>query len=128
LLAQADNKTRPYGATNPVLTITFTGFVGSESATNLEALPVASTTADTNSPIGAYEITLTGGSDTNYSLVLSNGTLTVTAYALSVSADAQTKSYGDSDPTLTYQISSGALVNGDTLTGALARVAGEAIG
>ena len=73
LLAQADDKSRGYGQTNPVFTVTYTGFVPSDSVTNLAVLPTASTTADTNSPVGTYDITLTGGSDTNYSLVLSNG-------------------------------------------------------
>jgi hypothetical protein len=128
LLAQADDKSRGYGQTNPVFTITYTGFVGSDSVTNLMELPEASTTADTNSPIGTYDITLTGGSDTNYSLVLSNGTLTVTLAALTVTADSQSKVYGDNDPTLTYKITSGALLNGDSLAGTLTRVAGEDVG
>jgi hypothetical protein len=128
LLARADDQSRPYGATNPVLTITFTGFAGGDGPMNLAELPVPSTTADTSSPIGQYEITLTGGSDTNYSLTLSNGTLSVTSAVLIVTADAQTKPYGDTDPALTYQITTGALFNGDTLTGALTRVAGETVG
>ena len=68
--------------------------MGSDSVTNLAVLPEASTLADTNSPIGTYDITLTGGSDTNYSLVLSNGTLTVTAAAITVTADARAKYMG----------------------------------
>ena len=125
LLAQADNQSRAYGAVNPPLTITYTGFVAGEGVTNLAALPEASTTADTNSLIGTYDITLTGGSDTNYSLVLSNGTLTVTAAAITVTADAKGKIYGDADPELTSQITSGALREGDSLSGSLTRVAGE---
>src|SRR5205823_14408099 len=107
LLAQADNKGRVYGATNPLFTVSYSGFVGSDTVTNLAVLPVASTAAQTNSPIGTYDITLSGGSDTNYSLVLSNGTLTVTAVALTVSADPKTKAYGSADPPLTYQVTGG---------------------
>ena len=121
LLAQADNQTRAYGQTNPVFTITYTGFVGSDSVTNLVELPTASTTADTNSPSGTYDITLTGGSDTNYSLVLSNGTLTVSSYTLTVSADNQSRAYGDPNPTLT-----GTLVgveNGDNITASFSTAA-----
>ena len=128
LLAQADNQSRAYAQTNPVFTITYTGFVGSDTVSNLAVLPEASTLADTNSPIGTYDITLSGGSDTNYSLVLSNGTLTVTAAAITVTADAQSKTYGDSDPALTYQITTGALLPGDSLNGSLTRVAGESVG
>jgi hypothetical protein len=42
-----------------------------------------------------------GLSATNYSLSYSNGTLTVTAYALSVKADDQSRSYGSANPLLT---------------------------
>jgi len=45
-----------------------------------------------------------------------------------VAADAKAKTYGDPDPALTYQITSGALVNGDSLTGSLTRVAGNTVG
>ncbi|MHB9067992.1 MAG: choice-of-anchor Q domain-containing protein [Pirellulaceae bacterium] len=48
--------------------------------------------------------------------------------ALTVTADAQTKTYGEADPALTYQITVGSLVTGDAFTGALARVAGEDVG
>jgi hypothetical protein len=128
LLAQADNKNRIYGTTNPIFTISYSGFVGSDSVTNLAVLPIASTPAQTNSPIGAYNITLSGGSDTNYSFVLSNGTLTVTAAALTVAADPKSKVYGAADPALTYQITNGALLFGDTITGSLSRVAGQTVG
>ena len=114
VLAQADNQTRAYGQTNPVFTITYTGFVGSDSVTNLAELPTASTIADTNSSPGTYDITLTGGSDTNYSLVLSNGTLTVTSYTLTVTADDQSRAYGEANPTLTGSLVG--LENGDNIT------------
>src|SRR5207249_890213 len=77
---------------------------------------------------GTYEITLSGGSDNNYSLTLSNGTLTVTAAALTVTADGKSKVYGEGDPALTYQVTSGTLVKRDRLSGGLSRVAGENVG
>ncbi len=40
----------------------------------------------------------------------------------------KTKVYGTSDPALTYQVTSGSLINGDTLTGSLTRAAGENAG
>jgi hypothetical protein len=45
-----------------------------------------------------------------------------------VTADARSKVYGNADPALTYQITSGNLVGSDTLSGALARAAGENVG
>ena len=77
LAAKADDKTKVQGAVNPVLTITYTGFVNAENASVLDTAPTASTSATTSSPIGEYPITLSEGADNNYDLSLQNGTLTV---------------------------------------------------
>jgi hypothetical protein len=45
-----------------------------------------------------------------------------------VTADAKTKVYGNGDPGLTYQITSGSLVAGDNFSGGLTRIAGENVG
>ncbi|MBX7181685.1 MAG: choice-of-anchor D domain-containing protein [Bacteroidia bacterium] len=76
LTCTADNLTKNQGSTNPTLTITYSGFVNSETVASITA-PTASTTATTSSVAGNYPITLTGGSATNYNLTLVNGTLTV---------------------------------------------------
>lgn len=47
---------------------------------------------------------------------------------ITITADAKSKIYGDADPSLTYQITSGSLINSDAPTGTLSRVAGENIG
>ena len=52
------------------MTISYVGFVGTDGVTNLTEEPQASTLAQPNSPVGDYEITLTGGSATNYTLIL----------------------------------------------------------
>jgi len=36
---------------------------------------------------------------------------------ITVTADAKSKTYGDADPALTYQITSGSLVTGDSFNG-----------
>jgi uncharacterized protein YjiK len=77
LTARADDLRKVPGTANPDLTITYAGFVNSETAAVLEAPPTASTTATADSPAGAYPITLTGGAAKNYALTLQNGTLTV---------------------------------------------------
>src|SRR5439155_1435321 len=63
-----------------------------------------------------------------FTFTLVNGTLTVNQAHLTVTADAQSKVYGDADPALTYHITSGSLVNGDAFAGALSRDAGEDVG
>jgi uncharacterized repeat protein (TIGR02543 family) len=63
-----------------------------------------------------------------YSAVSGTVTITVTGKPITVKADAKNKQYGDLDPSLSSQITSGSLVSGDSLSGALARNAGENVG
>jgi len=53
---------------------------------------------------------------------------TVNPRAITVTADAKSKSFGASDPTLTYTITAGSLLLGDALTGSLLRAAGSDAG
>jgi len=80
--------------------------------------------------VGAYAFTLGTLSNANYSLSLAAGapTFSITARPVTVTADPKTKNAGALDPALTYSITSGSLVSGDSPTGALARVAGESPG
>src|SRR5207249_2812547 len=74
--------------------------------------------------IGQNTLALNG----NYTLAYVGANLTIGARAVTVTADAKSKTYGDADPGLTYQITSGSLVTGDAFTGALGRAAGENVG
>jgi hypothetical protein len=58
----------------------------------------------------------------------SPGTLNIGQRPITVTADSKTKTYGNTDPTLTYQVTSSSLVGGDSLSGALSRTAGENVG
>ncbi|WP_163460357.1 MBG domain-containing protein, partial [Escherichia coli] len=49
--------------------------------------------------------------------------LTVGQRAITVTADAKSRIYGDANPALTWQVTSGSLVNGDNLTGGLTTAA-----
>jgi hypothetical protein len=74
-------------------------------------------------------MTLTGTTASNYTLSQPAGlTADITKMALTITADPQTKVYGDPDPTFTYQITTGALATGDSLTGTLDRVTGNNVG
>lgn len=83
LTATADSKTKTLNTANPALTITYTGFVNSETTGTAAGFvaPIASTTAVINSPVGTYPITLSGGSAMNYNFTLVNGTLTVSSFS-----------------------------------------------
>ena len=71
-------------------------------------------------------ITLGGPDGGNY---LANSTATTTAditiRPVTVTANAQVKTVGQPDPPLTYQVTSGTVVGGDSFTVRLTRAAGE---
>jgi hypothetical protein len=90
----------------------------------------ATTAATTATGVGTATITAGAGSlsAANYDFTnLVDGTLTINQRAITVTADAKSKTYGNADPALTYQVTSGRLVNFDSL-GALTRTAGENAG
>ena len=80
------------------------------------------TSATLTSNVGAYAIT-NGLYSTNYAISYTGANLSVTARPITVTADSLTKHYGASIPTLTYTVGGDGLVNGDTLSGALATTA-----
>jgi hypothetical protein len=114
LLVRADDRTRAYGQTND-LTFSFIGNGVGQGTNVLSGSPSLSTAAETNSPLGQYEIAVSAGTltllDSNYDLVFLNGTLTVTQTLLTVEADDQTRSYGQTNPPLTFTYED--FVNGD---------------
>jgi hypothetical protein len=81
LTLTADDKTRMYGLTNPVLTASYSGFVNSEDTNALSGSPALTTLAVSSSPVGGYPINIAAGtlSNANYNFNFTNGTLTVTS-------------------------------------------------
>jgi len=78
---------------------------------------------------GSHTITAVYGGDSIFTGSTSSPvTQVVNQRNITVTADAQSKVYGDPDPALTYQITTGSLLSGDSFTGALTRVAGELAG
>ena len=76
---------------------------------------------------GSHLITATYGGDANFTGSSGTKTVTVNTRPVTVTADAKTKTYGNANPALTYQITSGSLIPGDAFTGALTREGGEAV-
>lgn len=101
----AANQTKTYGSPNPSLLITFSGFVNSEDISVIDVLPVVTTTATISSNAGSYPITVSGGSDNNYNLLMVNGTLKINKAPLTITADSKTKIYGEQNPELTISYS-----------------------
>jgi hypothetical protein len=72
--------------------------------------------------------TATFAGDTNHNGSNDSKSITINRRPITVIADAKTKIYSESDPALTYQVTSGSLVFGDIFTGALSRMTGELVG
>lgn len=118
LTVAAVSTNRVYGATNPVFTVSYSGFAPGDGTNVLGGSPALSTTADTNSPVGNYTIQITQGSlsSTNYGFSFTNGTLTVTSDGLMVTANSTNKVYGQSLAFAGTEFTAIGLVNGDTVT------------
>jgi len=82
----------------------------------------------TGKTVSVSGITVTGTDAGNYTFnTTASTTANITAKPITVTADAKSKVIGSTDPLLTYTVVP-ALLDGDTITGALTRVAGEAAG
>ncbi|TWF39865.1 gliding motility-associated-like protein [Chitinophaga polysaccharea] len=130
LTVTANNKSKIYLQPNPKLDYTITGFVKNENNSVINDTAAISTTADINSVIGTYLITVTTGNinATNYDFTFVNGTLNVTPASQTITFTAiPNKTYGDAAFTVnatsdaglqvSYSVQSGpATVNGNTVT------------
>ncbi len=96
-----------YGDPNPSLTATYSGWKNNDDVSELDVKPIISTTVTTSSPVGVYSgsISLSGGSDKNYTFSYKTASVRVTAAPLNVTANSQTKVYGDANQTLTFNYS-----------------------
>ncbi|TVZ57378.1 putative secreted protein (Por secretion system target) [Lutibacter sp. Hel_I_33_5] len=101
ITATADDKSREYADANPTFTINYSGFKNSETSTDIDTLPTVSSTADTTTNAGTHDITVSGGSDTNYNITPANGTLTISKATITATADDKSREYGDVNPTFT---------------------------
>jgi len=121
LTIAANSQTMTYGDTAPALTYS-TGGAGLVNGDTLSGALATAATATAN--VGTYAITQGSlSASSNYAITYSGNSVTIGARALTIAADAQTMTYGNAVPTLTYTIGGSGLANGDTLSGALATTA-----
>ena len=119
--------TRVYGDENP--TRPFAIYDGLHAGDIMRTPGTLTSVATTASPIGVYSASIDGAQTYDVAnstwryVYLPGADLTVTPRPLAVSADAQTRAYGDANPTLTYTVGERGLVNGDTLSGAMTTTA-----
>ncbi|MGI4806367.1 MAG: beta strand repeat-containing protein, partial [Janthinobacterium lividum] len=108
LTITADNQNKNYGDQNPVLTVSYDGFVNNETVANVTVQPTVSTTATTNSAVGTYPITVDGAASNNYNFTYINGVLAVNQITQTLTfAAPDIKTYGDADFSLNATVSSG---------------------
>ena len=118
----ADTKTKVYGETDPSLTYQITTGSLLDGETHLGEL-----SRDIGEDVGSYTISSTLAHP-NYEITFIPASLTITKKPITIAADTKTKVYGETDPGLTYQITTGSLLDGETLLGELSRDIGEDVG
>ncbi|MGO4773870.1 MBG domain-containing protein, partial [Flavobacterium sp. W22_SRS_FK3] len=116
----ADAKTKVYGTADPVLT--YSVVPGLETGDAF----TGSLSRATGNSVGTYAIA-SSLINTNYAITYAPADFTITAKAITVTADAKTKVYGTADPVLTYSVVPG-LETGDAFTGSLSRATGNSVG
>lgn len=108
------------GEAIPQFQVTYDGFKNNDSeASVFTTLPVATTSATSNSPAGTYTITLSAANPKNYYVNIITGTLTIEKKKeapVVVRADNKEMTYGDEVPTLTYSKTGGTLNGTPELT------------
>lgn len=79
LTITAKSYTREQGQANPVFELTYKTFRNKETASVLTKQPVITCDATAESPVGDYDIIVSGAEAQNYEITYVNGVLTVTA-------------------------------------------------
>src|SRR5205085_2754401 len=104
----ADNKGKTYGDDNPTLTATVTGTVNGDTLNYTLSTEERRVGSD-----GKYPITVTLGSNPNYSVTKTDGTLHIGPKTAKIGRASCRESDGDDNPTVTATVTG--TVNGDTL-------------
>jgi len=117
--------------TNPITIEVYSSYTdaGATLTDNLDPSVTVVSSGSVNSDlVGDYTIYYDAVDAAGNHAVQESRTVHVTPRPITVTADSQTKVYGESDPVLTYKITSGSLHDGDSFTGALTRNVGENVG
>lgn len=77
---------------------------------------------------GKYTVRISAAESDKFEDGSAQANFEITARPVTVAADSKTKLFGESDPELTYTITEGSLIEGDTLGGSLERNGGESAG
>ncbi|MFP5234520.1 MAG: MBG domain-containing protein, partial [Acidobacteriota bacterium] len=94
LTVTASSGSLVYGGAVPAITASYSGFVGSDSASSLTTAPTCSTTATSTSPVNSYPSSCKGAVDSNYAISYTAGSISVTPAMLTITAGTTSTSYG----------------------------------
>ena len=125
LTIKAVDKTKVYGDSDPVFEVQYINLASSDTSDMISGLKIS---REPGSAAGRYTITLENAENGNYVITYVSGKLTIEPKQITITADAQSRKYGQQDPQLTYMIAAGALEAGDTLSGRIIREPGENVG
>jgi predicted outer membrane repeat protein len=113
---------KTYGDADPALSYTYSPALAFTDAFSNTLTRAAGENA------GTYAIQQgTLSLNTNYDIVFAGNDFVIQKMNIAVTAETRSKIYGEADPSFTYTTSP-ALINGDVLTGSLARTPGEQAG
>ncbi|HEY6969273.1 MAG TPA: MBG domain-containing protein, partial [Candidatus Angelobacter sp.] len=127
LTIKANPQTKVYGQTDPTLSYVASGFQFTDTAATVLT---GTLTRAAGEAVGTYAITQGSLiSNSNYTIAFTGNSLTITAATLNVTANPQTKIYGQPDPALTYMASGFQFSDtaASVLSGTLARAPGETV-
>src|SRR6202030_491913 len=129
LTITANPQTKIYGQPDPALTYAASGVQFSDTAATVLTGALTRTPGETvaGSPYAINQGTL--AANPNYTIHFTGSTLTITPATLTITANPQTKIYGQPDPALTYAASGFQFSDtaATVLTGALTRTPGETV-
>ncbi len=108
-----------YGSADPTFSAAVSGLVGSDTLNY-------TLNRDAGENTGSYAIKATMGANPNYAVTVFNGTLNITAKAVTITVANKAKTQGNADPALSATVAG--LVGSDTIQYTLSRVAGAAVG
>src|SRR5206468_4063316 len=118
-----DAKTKEYGAVDPALTGTLSGFLAQDAVSASYTRTAGETVAG-----GPYTISAAlspAAVLSNYSITYNTATFTIDAKAASVTPDAASKIYGAADPAFTGTLTG--FLAADGVTASYSRTAGETV-
>src|SRR6185295_11336841 len=98
----ADAKSKTYGDVDPALTFVSSPGVGSILANGEVISFSGSLSRMAGENVGSYAINQNSVANSNYTISYTGADLTIGSLAVSVTADAKSKTYGDADPALTF--------------------------